>query len=215
MFGWIWYFLILSSFLVEWLRNLSCLHVWDFLQFSEEFNSGFGSHTPMILGQAKVVRYYPNYERYVLIWFLYSRKLFHSSHYFVNACRTLDVAKTVIKDKLYVYNKEDKKIDLSKDGKLEDVSSFTILFNLFVYIHCLFTLHRDFISVIYNFAKLLLYEVFKRSMLQVSIPLAWFVIANFHCIVWGYVSYMGILKCYYTRIISVCFLVLQLNAAVA
>jgi hypothetical protein len=33
------------------------------LQFSEEFNSGFGSHTPMILGQAKVIRYYQNYER--------------------------------------------------------------------------------------------------------------------------------------------------------
>lgn len=31
--------------------------------FSEEFNSGFGSHTPMILGQAKVVRYFPNFER--------------------------------------------------------------------------------------------------------------------------------------------------------
>jgi len=30
---------------------------------SEEFNSGFGSHTPMVLGQAKVVRYFPNYER--------------------------------------------------------------------------------------------------------------------------------------------------------
>jgi len=33
------------------------------LQFSEEFNSGFGSHTPMILGQAKVIRYYQNFER--------------------------------------------------------------------------------------------------------------------------------------------------------
>lgn len=33
------------------------------LHCSEEFNSGFGSHTPMILGQAKVVRYFPNYER--------------------------------------------------------------------------------------------------------------------------------------------------------
>ena len=71
-----------------------------------------------------------------------------------------------------MYSKEDKIIDLSKDGKLEDVSSFTILFNLYLYIHCLFTMHRDFISVIYNFAKLLFDEDRKRSMLQVSIPLA-------------------------------------------
>ena len=36
---------------------------WVFGYFSEEFNSGFGSHTSMILGQAKVVRYFPNFER--------------------------------------------------------------------------------------------------------------------------------------------------------
>lgn len=36
---------------------------WMLRHFSEEFNSGFGSHTPMILGQAKVVRYSPNFER--------------------------------------------------------------------------------------------------------------------------------------------------------
>lgn len=34
--------------------------------YSEEFNSGFGSKTPMILGLAKVVRYFPNYERYLI-----------------------------------------------------------------------------------------------------------------------------------------------------
>lgn len=86
------------SFAVKW-RQISepCDPVVWINKLSEEFNSGFGSHTPMILGQAKVVRYYPNYER------------------------TLDVAKTVIKDQLYVYSKEDKIIDLSKDGKLEDI----------------------------------------------------------------------------------------------
>ncbi|KAH9712205.1 Suppressor of RPS4-RLD 1 [Citrus sinensis] len=61
-------------------------------KLSEEFNSGFGSHTPMILGQAKVVRYFPNYAR------------------------TLDVAKTVMKDKKYVHNKADDIIDLSEDA---------------------------------------------------------------------------------------------------
>lgn len=30
----------------------------------KEFKAGFGSHTPMVLGQAKVVRYHPNAERY-------------------------------------------------------------------------------------------------------------------------------------------------------
>ncbi|CAN6881362.1 unnamed protein product [Brassica oleracea var. botrytis] len=44
-------------------------------KLSEEFNSGFGSDTPMVLGQAKVVRYFPNYER------------------------TLNLAKTIIKEK--------------------------------------------------------------------------------------------------------------------
>ena len=29
----------------------------------EEFNAGFGSHTPMLLGQARVLRYYPNFGR--------------------------------------------------------------------------------------------------------------------------------------------------------
>lgn len=67
-------------------------------KLSEEFNSGFGSHTPVILGQAKVVRYFPNYAR------------------------TLDVAKTVMKDKKYVHNKADDIIDLSKDGKLQDIA---------------------------------------------------------------------------------------------
>lgn len=44
----------------------------------------------------------------------------------------LDVAKTVIMDKLFVYNKADEVIDLSKDGKLEDVCSFTVTLNLFL-----------------------------------------------------------------------------------
>ncbi|CAH2076227.1 unnamed protein product [Thlaspi arvense] len=64
---------------------------------SEEFNSGFGSHTPMLLGQAKVVRYFPNYER------------------------TLSLAKTIIKDKLSVRSKADEVIDLSKDAKIEEI----------------------------------------------------------------------------------------------
>ncbi|KFK30365.1 hypothetical protein AALP_AA7G251800 [Arabis alpina] len=63
----------------------------------EEFNSGFGSHTPMVLGQAKVVRYIPNYER------------------------TLALAKSVIKDKLSVRSKKDAVIDLSNDEKLQQI----------------------------------------------------------------------------------------------
>ncbi|CAN8328331.1 unnamed protein product [Cochlearia groenlandica] len=66
-------------------------------KLSEEFNTGFGSHTPMVLGQAKVVRYFPNYER------------------------TLNLAKTIIKDKRSVRSKADKVIDMSKDKKIEEI----------------------------------------------------------------------------------------------
>ncbi|CAK7337777.1 unnamed protein product [Dovyalis caffra] len=80
------------SIAVKW-RQISepCDPVVWVNKLSEEFNSGFGSHTPMILGQAKVVRYYQNYER------------------------TFDVAKTIMKDKLFVHNKSDNIIDLPKE----------------------------------------------------------------------------------------------------
>ncbi|KAL3039302.1 hypothetical protein AAZX31_01G178100 [Glycine max] len=98
------------SIAVRW-RQISepCDPVVWVNKLSEEFNSGFGSHTPMILGQAKVVRYFPNYER------------------------TLDIAKTVIKEKSYVYSKTDQIIRLSKDGKLEEVihaNSVSDLYNV-------------------------------------------------------------------------------------
>lgn len=47
--------------------------------------------------------------------------------------RTLDIAKTVIKEKSYVYSKTDQIICLFKDGKLEEV--VCVLLN---YIWCLF-----------------------------------------------------------------------------
>ncbi|XP_045812223.1 suppressor of RPS4-RLD 1 [Trifolium pratense] len=86
------------SIAVRW-RQISepCDPVVWVNKLSEEFNSGFGSHTPMILGQAKVVRYFPNYER------------------------TLDIAKTVMKERTYVHGKTDQIIHLSKDGKLEEI----------------------------------------------------------------------------------------------
>ncbi|XVF59323.1 hypothetical protein PTKIN_Ptkin07bG0266600 [Pterospermum kingtungense] len=86
------------SLAVKW-RQISepCDPVVWVNKLSEEFNSGFGSHTPMILGQAKVVRYFPNHER------------------------TLDIAKTIMKDKLFVHNKKDEIIDLSKEGKSEKI----------------------------------------------------------------------------------------------
>ncbi|CAL5371005.1 unnamed protein product [Camellia sinensis] len=88
----------LYSLAVKW-RQISepCDPVVWVNKLSEEFNSGFGSHTPLILGQAKVVRYFPNFQR------------------------TLDVAKAVIKEKMHVFNKEDNVIDLSEDGKLQDI----------------------------------------------------------------------------------------------
>ncbi|KAK7406487.1 hypothetical protein VNO78_08114 [Psophocarpus tetragonolobus] len=85
------------SIAVRW-RQISepCDPVVWVNKLSEEFNSGFGSHTPMILGQAKVVRYFPNYER------------------------TLDIAKTVMKEKSYACSKTDQIIHLSVDGRLEE-----------------------------------------------------------------------------------------------
>uniref|UniRef100_A0A0D9WUT7 Uncharacterized protein n=1 Tax=Leersia perrieri TaxID=77586 RepID=A0A0D9WUT7_9ORYZ len=49
---------------VKW-RQISepCDPVVWINKLSEEFNAGFGSHTPMLLGQAKIIRYYPYYER--------------------------------------------------------------------------------------------------------------------------------------------------------
>ncbi|XP_027919337.1 suppressor of RPS4-RLD 1-like [Vigna unguiculata] len=86
------------SLAVRW-RQISepCDPVVWVNKLSDEFAAGFGSHTPMILGQAKVVRYFPNYER------------------------TLEVAKAVIKERTFVRSKTDKIIHLSEDGKLEEI----------------------------------------------------------------------------------------------
>ncbi|XP_052195401.1 suppressor of RPS4-RLD 1 isoform X1 [Diospyros lotus] len=86
------------SLAVKW-RQISepCDPVVWVNKLSEEFNSGFGSHTPLILGQAKVVRYFPNFQR------------------------TLDVAKAVIKEKMFVCSKRDNAIDLSEYEKLQDI----------------------------------------------------------------------------------------------
>ncbi|KAI3794121.1 hypothetical protein L1987_36748 [Smallanthus sonchifolius] len=94
VFSW----LHLYSMAVKW-RQISepCDPVVWVNKLSEEFNTGFGSHTPLFLGQARVTRYYPHFQR------------------------TLDVAKTVVKENGFVYNKADGTIDLSKDGKLEEI----------------------------------------------------------------------------------------------
>ncbi|XP_014509321.1 suppressor of RPS4-RLD 1 [Vigna radiata var. radiata] len=86
------------SLAVRW-RQISepCDPVVWVNKLSDEFAAGFGSHTPMILGQAKVVRYFPNYER------------------------TLEIAKTVIKERTYVRSKTDKIIHISEAGKLEEI----------------------------------------------------------------------------------------------
>ncbi|KAM1174936.1 hypothetical protein ACFX19_027996 [Malus domestica] len=86
------------SIAVKW-RQISepCDPVVWINKLSEEFNAGFGSHTPLILGQAKVVRYFPNFER------------------------TLNVTKAIMKERSYVYSKVDNLIDLSRDGKLQDI----------------------------------------------------------------------------------------------
>lgn len=94
VFSW----LHLYSVAVKW-RQISepCDPVVWVNKLSEEFNSGFGSNTPLILGQARITRYYPHLQR------------------------TLDVAKTLMKENGCVYSKADCAIDLTKDGKLEEI----------------------------------------------------------------------------------------------
>lgn len=67
-------------------------------KLGEEFNAGFGSHTPLLLGQAKVVRYFSNFQR------------------------TLNAAKLVIEEKKYVHNRQDSIIYLHEDGKLQEIT---------------------------------------------------------------------------------------------
>ncbi|KAK6151247.1 hypothetical protein DH2020_016179 [Rehmannia glutinosa] len=86
------------SLAVKW-RQISepCDPVVWANKLSEEFNSGFGSHTPLITGQAKAVRYFPNFQR------------------------TFNVAKAVIKDNKYVHDKKDNIINLYENGKLQEI----------------------------------------------------------------------------------------------
>ncbi|XP_078430311.1 tetratricopeptide repeat (TPR)-like superfamily protein isoform X2 [Wolffia australiana] len=79
------------SIAVKW-RQISepCDPVVWIDKLSEEFNSGFGSHTPMLLGQAKVVRYYPNYHR------------------------VFEILKSVVQETECVFNAEDEVIHLSE-----------------------------------------------------------------------------------------------------
>jgi hypothetical protein len=46
--------------------NIYIILMHAYICSEKEFAAGFGSHTPMVLGQAQVVRYYPNFERYTL-----------------------------------------------------------------------------------------------------------------------------------------------------
>lgn len=91
------------SLAVKW-RQISepCDPVVWINKLSEEFNSGFGSHTPMILGQAKVVRYFPNFQR------------------------TLNVAKNIIEETMHVNNTKDELIDLSEAGRLQSHSQIKL-----------------------------------------------------------------------------------------
>lgn len=87
---------------VKW-RQISepCDQVVWINKLSEEFNSGFGSHTPMLLGQAKVVRYFPYYKR------------------------TIDLAKSIMKETKYANNSEDNIIELAEADKLEKIKQAT------------------------------------------------------------------------------------------
>ncbi|XP_073044864.1 suppressor of RPS4-RLD 1 [Primulina eburnea] len=86
------------SLAVKW-RQISepCDPVVWVNKLSEEFNSGFGSHTPLTIGQAKVVRYFPNFQR------------------------ALNVAKEAINNNKHVRDKKDHMISLREDEKLQEI----------------------------------------------------------------------------------------------
>ncbi|KAL1536496.1 suppressor of RPS4-RLD 1-like [Salvia divinorum] len=86
------------SMAVKW-RQISepCDPVVWINKLSEEFNSGFGSETPLVLGQAKVVRYFPKFDR------------------------AFSVAKTLMKENKYARDKKDNLIYLNDDGKLQEI----------------------------------------------------------------------------------------------
>ncbi|XP_057544804.1 suppressor of RPS4-RLD 1 isoform X2 [Amaranthus tricolor] len=75
-------------------------------KLSEEFNAGFGSHTPLILGQAKVARYFPNFNR------------------------TLNAAKAAISEKKHACSKADAVINLSDNSKLQEIMLAESCFDL-------------------------------------------------------------------------------------
>ncbi|XP_006658223.1 suppressor of RPS4-RLD 1 [Oryza brachyantha] len=93
---------------VKW-RQISepCDPVVWINKLSEEFNSGFGSHTPMLLGQAKIIRYYPYYQR------------------------VLEAAKNIMLDLKYVNNAEDRAIFLTDIEKLKKIEVATSCSDLY------------------------------------------------------------------------------------
>ncbi|GER30947.1 tetratricopeptide repeat protein [Striga asiatica] len=86
------------SVAVKW-RQISepCDAVIWVNKLSEEYISGFGSLTPLINGQAKIVRCFPNFMR------------------------TLNAAKEVMKANKCVRDKKDNIINLRENGKLQDI----------------------------------------------------------------------------------------------
>jgi len=88
------------SIAVKW-RQVSepCDPVVWVNKLSEEFNTGFGSHTPMILGQAKIVRYHPNFDR------------------------AFSITKNLMLERKEVYNAANNLVDLSNPAKLEAIEA--------------------------------------------------------------------------------------------
>ncbi|KAL3699782.1 hypothetical protein R1sor_017804 [Riccia sorocarpa] len=73
--------------------------VWVDKLSEREFAAGFGSHTPMLLGQSKIVRYYPNFQR------------------------AFGVAKKIILEERQVFNAANKPVDLSDPMQLLAIDS--------------------------------------------------------------------------------------------
>ncbi|KAJ7524847.1 hypothetical protein O6H91_17G024500 [Diphasiastrum complanatum] len=70
---------------------------WVDMLSEKEFTAGFGSHTPMLLGQAKVIRYHQNIER------------------------AYSIVKELILERHNVYNASDERVEISSSDDLKAV----------------------------------------------------------------------------------------------
>ncbi|GBG82838.1 hypothetical protein CBR_g36368 [Chara braunii] len=71
--------------------------VWVDLLSKEEFEAGFGSHTPMVQGQSRIVRYYPNFAR---AFALMKQTMLEAGEVYNGANNPVSVSDTVLHERI-------------------------------------------------------------------------------------------------------------------